>query len=140
MESAVRYYSRSGNTRLVAEAIASALGVPAVSVDAPEAALSEQADVLFLGGALYAYGLDRKLVSYIRGLDASKVGRAVLFSTTWLSKHSFDLMRKELAAKGIAAAEETFYVKNRAGEAQLQEAKDFAVRMVQQGQDRKMGR
>lgn len=140
MESAVRYYSRSGNTRLVAEAIASALGVPAVSVDAPEAALSERTDVLFLGGALYAYGLDRKLVSYIRGLDASKVGCAVLFSTTWLSKHSFDLMRKELAAKGIAAAEETFYVKNRAGETQLQEAKDFAVRMVQQGQDRKMGR
>lgn len=133
MESAVRYYSRSGNTRLVAEAIASALGVPAVSVDAPEAALSERTDVLFLGGALYAYGLDRNLVSYIRGLDASKVGRAVLFSTTWLSKHSFDLMRKELAAKGIAVADETFYAKNRASEAQLKEAKDFAVRMVQQG-------
>jgi flavodoxin len=30
MKCAVRYYSRSGNTRLLAEAIAEELGVPAV--------------------------------------------------------------------------------------------------------------
>ena len=50
MSTAVRYYSRSGNTKLVAEAIAKALGVSAVSVDRPEAALNEKADVLFIGG------------------------------------------------------------------------------------------
>ena len=46
MSTAVRYYSRSGNTKLVAEAIAKALGVSAVSVDRPEAALNEKADVM----------------------------------------------------------------------------------------------
>lgn len=130
MKCAVRYYSRSGNTRLLAEAIADELGVPSVSVDAPEAKLSGHTDVLFIGGALYAYGLDKKLVSYIRTLDSDMVGRAILFSTTWLSKHSFDLMRKELEARGIAVAERTFYAKNKSSAECLKEAKAFADDMA----------
>jgi flavodoxin len=51
MKCAVRYCSRSGNTRFLAETIAEELGVPAVSVDAPEAKLSGHTDVLFIGGA-----------------------------------------------------------------------------------------
>ena len=54
MSVAVRYYSRSGNTKAIAEAIAKAARVHAVSVDAPMAGLEETADVLFIGGALYA--------------------------------------------------------------------------------------
>lgn len=130
MKCAVRYCSRSGNTRLLAEAIAEELGVSAVSVDAPEAKLSGHTDVLFIGGALYAYGLDKRLVSYIRTLDGDMVGRAVLFSTTWLSKHSFDQMRKELEARGIAVAERTFYAKNKPTPELLNEAKAFADDMA----------
>lgn len=58
MNAAVRYYSRSGNTKAVAEAIAKGAGVQAVSVDAADAKITEPVDVLFIGGALYAYGLD----------------------------------------------------------------------------------
>ena len=130
MKCAVRYYSRSGNTRLLAEAIADELGVEAVSADSSDATISGHIDVLFIGGALYAYGLDKKLVSYIRALDGDMVGRAVLFSTTWLSKHSFDLMRKELEARGIAVAERTFYAKNKPSAERLKEAKAFADDMA----------
>lgn len=130
MKCAVRYYSRSGNTRLLAEAIADELGVEAVSADSSDATISGHIDVLFIGGALYAYGLDKKLVSYIRTLDGDMVGRAVLFSTTWLSKHSFDLMRKELEARGIAVAERTFYAKNKPSAERLKEAKVFADDMA----------
>ena len=130
MKCAVRYYSRSGNTRLLAEAIADELGVPAVSADSSDATISGHIDVLFIGGALYAYGLDKKLVSYIRTLDSDMVGRAVLFSTTWLSKHSFDLMRKELEARGIVVAERTFYAKNKPSAERLKEAKAFADDMA----------
>ena len=130
MKCAVRYCSRSGNTRLLAEAIAEELGVSAVSVDAPEAKLSGHTDVLFIGGALYAYGLDKRLVSFIRTLDGDMVGRAVLFSTTWLSKHSFDLMRKELEARGIVVAERTFYAKNKPSAERFKEAKAFADDMA----------
>lgn len=130
MKCAVRYYSRSGNTRLLAEAIADELGVEAVSADSSDATISGHIDVLFIGGALYAYGLDKKLVSYSRTLDGDMVGRAVLFSTTWLSKHSFDLMRKELEARGIAVAERTFYAKNKPTPERLKEAKAFADDMA----------
>lgn len=131
MSTAVRYYSRSGNTKLVAEAIAKALGVSAVSVDRPEAALNEKADVLFIGGALYAYGLDRHLKEYLGSLDKVKVGKAVVFSTSWISRHSIDLIRKALEEKEIPVAGETFYVKNRPSPEQMQEAADFALKMSQ---------
>lgn len=130
MSAAVRYYSRSGNTKLVAEAIAKALSVQAVSVDQPAAALPEKVDVLFVGGALYAYGLDKHLKAWLSQLDATKVGKAVIFSTSWISRHSIDLIRSALQEKGIPVADETFYVKNKASAEQLQAAADFARRMT----------
>lgn len=122
----VRYYSRSGNTKLVADAIAQAIGTNAVSVDQPDAKITQPIDTLFIGGALYAYGLDKHLKQYIHALDSKKVKKAVLFSTSWISKHSLDLMRNQLEAKGIVVAPETFYVKNKANQAQLEQAKEFA--------------
>ena len=130
MKAAVRFYSRSGNTKLVADAIAGALGISAVSVDAPEAELKEKADVLFVGGALYAYGLDKHLKEYLEKLFTGQVGKAVIFSTSWISKHSIDLIRKALEAKGIPVEKETFYVKNKADEKQLKEAATFAKKMA----------
>ncbi len=134
MKAAVRFYSRSGNTKLVADAIAGALGISAVSVDAPEAELKEElkekADALFVGGALYAYGLDKHLKEYLEKLSAGQVGKAVIFSTSWISKHSIDLIRKALEAKGIPVEKETFYVKNKADEKQLKEAAAFAKKMA----------
>ena len=98
---AVRYYSRSGNTKLVADAIAQAIGTTAISVDQADAKITQSIDTLFVGGALYAYGLDKHLKKYLNELDAKNVKKAVLFSTSWISKHSLDLMRKQLGEKGI---------------------------------------
>lgn len=131
MTAAVRYYSRSGNTKLVADAIAKELGVTAVSVDRPEASLNEKTDVLFIGGALYAYGLDNHLKTYISKLDPGQVGKAVVFSTSWISKHSLDLIKNALKAKGISVEDETFYVRNKANAEQLKEAGAFARKMAE---------
>ncbi len=127
---AVRYYSRSGNTKLVADAIAKAIGVKAVSVDEPGAAIKETTEVLFVGGALYAYGIDKNLKKYLENLDGSKVEKAVVFSTSWLSKHALDIIKDTLAKKGIKVEEETFYVKNKASAKQLEEAAAFANKMI----------
>jgi flavodoxin len=94
MNIAVRYYSRSGNTRSVAEAIAREAGVTAVSVEKEETALKEAVDILFIGGALYAYGLDAHLKEYLKTLKGADVKLAVVFSTSRLSKHSVDLIKK----------------------------------------------
>jgi flavodoxin len=129
LKTAVRYYSRSGNTKIVAEAMADALGINAVSVDQPEAPITEPVDVLFIGGALYAYGIDRHLKEYIRSLNPANVKNAVVFSTSWISRHSLDLITDALKARGITVRDETFYVKNRASDKQLRQAEGFA-RMI----------
>lgn len=130
MNAAVRYYSRSGNTKAVAEAIAAAAGVPAVSVDQNNAELREPVDVLFIGGALYAYGLDRHLKEYLQRLKGTDVKKAVIFSTSWISRHSVDLIRKGLEEAGIPAEADVFYVKNHPDDRQLKEAAEFAERFL----------
>jgi len=130
MKIAVRYYSRSGNTKAVADAIAEAAGVSAVSVDQKDADITESTEVLFIGGALYAYGLDSHLKEYLQRLDGAYVKRAVVFSTSWISKHAIDLIQKSLAKKGIDVAEEAFYVKSNPSEARLKAAADFAKKYI----------
>ncbi|MCR5556972.1 MAG: flavodoxin [Butyrivibrio sp.] len=130
MNVAVRYYSRSGNTQKVAEHIAEAAGVEAVSVDAKDAALNEKVDVLFVGGAVYAYGIDDKLKQYLKGLSSDKVGKAVIFSTSWLSKHAIDLIKNGLTEKGIPVESETLYFKSKAVDASRDEAVKFAKRFI----------
>ena len=123
-------YSRSGHTRAVAEAIAQAAGTEAVSVDQPDAGLTEKADVLFVGGALYAYGLDSHLKAWLTDVQSDKVGKAVVFSTSWISKHALDLIRNALTAKGIPVETQTFYVKGNPSEAQRKAAGDFARKFL----------
>ncbi|MBE5823502.1 MAG: flavodoxin [Butyrivibrio sp.] len=130
MNVAVRYYSRSGNTGKVAGYIAEAAGVEAVSVDAANAALSEKVDVLFIGGALYAYGIDDNLKSYLQTIPADKVGKAVVFSTSWLSKHALDVIKKALTDKGIAVESDTLYFKSKAVDGCRDEAMKFAKKYI----------
>jgi len=130
MTAAVRYYSRSGNTKRIAEAIAQAAGVSAVSVDQAEAPLTEPADVLFIGGALYAYGIDSRLKDYIGTLKKDDAKKAVIFSTSWLSRHAVDLIRQGLTEAGIPVSQDVFYVKGRPSDEQLRSAAEFAKKQL----------
>lgn len=130
MKTAVRFYSRSGNTKAIAEAIAKAADVPAVSVDSTDAGISEPVDVLFIGGALYAYGLDKHLNEYLKTLKKTDAKKAVVFSTSWLSKHSLDLLKKGLSEAGIPVEEESFYVRSKPSQKQLEEAGVFAEKFL----------
>ena len=114
MKNAVRYYSRSGNTRTAAEAIARAIGTDAVSVDSASASLQEPVDVLFIGGALYAYGIDKHLKAYLGSLKKDQV----------------DLIKDELNRKGIPVEKETLYFRGKPGEKQLQDATNVARRLM----------
>ncbi len=130
MSVAVRYYSRSGNTKKVADYIAEAAGVEAVSVDSKNAALDKKVDVLFIGGALYAYGIDDNLKQYLSTLSVDKVGKAVVFSTSWLSKHALDLIQKALEQKGISVESDTLYFKSKAVDGCRDEALKFAKKYI----------
>ena len=62
MKVAVRYQTRGGNTKAVAEAIAKAAGVKAKPIDAP---ISEPVDLLFIGGGVYSLNIDRSPKDYM---------------------------------------------------------------------------
>ena len=51
MTYAVRYYTKTGNTKRLAEAIAKELGVEALPISKP---VKEPVDALFLGNSYYA--------------------------------------------------------------------------------------
>ena len=129
MNIAVRYYSRSGNTKLLAETIANEAHVKAVSVDSVNAEIKESVDLLFIGGALYAYGLDKHLKEYLKTLKKEYVKKAVVFSTSWLSKHSIDLIKKALSENGIEVYDEFIYTKNKPSLEKLEEAKKIVKRL-----------
>ena len=73
MNIAVRYYSRSGNTKKLAEAAAKAAGVDAQDVSAP---LSEKADILLLGCSYYAFDVDEAVKRFIAD-NKENIGKIV---------------------------------------------------------------
>ena len=126
----VRYYSRSGNCKAIAEAIGEAVKAQAISVDQENSKIDQNTDLLFVGGALYAYGLDDKLNAYLKTLDKQYIRKAVIFSSTWIFKHSIELIRKALKDKGIEVEDESFYVRGKPSASKLDEAKTFALKFL----------
>ena len=66
MTIAVRYYTRSGNTKKLADAVAQTASVESKDITC---SLDEKADVLFLGCSYYAFDVDeavKNLLSKIR--------------------------------------------------------------------------
>ena len=131
MRIAVRYYSKLGHTKTIAEAIADGAGVAALSVET-EPRLVEYADLLFLGGAPYANTMDNRLREYVDNLDASMVGKVVLFTTSNWSRSTIYAIRKVLKAKNIPFDMDYFYAQMLNIKGRKSAAKDFAMEKVRQ--------
>lgn len=108
MKKAVRYFSKLGNTKVIAEAIAAGAGVQAVSI-ADEPALGEHVDTLYLGGAPYANIMAPELKAYAEKLEKSQVGKVRLFTTSNWSRRTVLALKKLLREKGIQVEDEYFY-------------------------------
>lgn len=104
MKIAIRYYTRGGNTKKLADAIAEAIGVEAKTTAEP---LTEDVDILFLGSSVYAYGVDDEVKKFIKEIDV-KVGKVVNFSTAAIIKSTYKQVAKLLAEKNIPFAKEEF--------------------------------
>jgi flavodoxin len=103
---AVRYYSKSGNTKKLAERIAAVAGCKAETTGVE---LSEKVDILFLGASVYWAGIDKNVKDYIEKLDKNTVGKVVIFSTSALAERAVPSIKKLLTAKKIKVAVEDFY-------------------------------
>ena len=107
MKIAVRYQSRGGNTKAVAEAIANAAGFAALPISE---AIDEPVDILFVGGGMYAWDIDKNLRAYLADADPAVVKLVAAF-TTGGGMDGTAKMEEVLTAKGVAVHTEKLPMK-----------------------------
>ena len=108
MKCAVRYYTKTGNTKKLAQAVAGALGVEALPISAP---VEEAVDILFLGNSYYAFNIDPEVRDFIRSLDRSKVGKIANFGSAAMLNSTYKKVKAEADKVGIPMAEQEFHCK-----------------------------
>ena len=108
MKIAVRYYTKTGNTKRLADAVANAVGAEALPVSVP---VEEPVDILFLGNSYYAFSIDPEVRSFIRSLDKSKVGRIVNFGSAAMLNSTWKKVKAEADSVGIPMEEREFHCK-----------------------------
>ena len=108
MKAAVRYYTKTGNTKRLAEAVAKALGVEALPLSEP---VEERVDLLFLGNSYYAFNIDPEVRDFIRALDKDKVGRIVNFGSAAMLNSTWKKVKAEADKAGIPMEEREFHCK-----------------------------
>ena len=108
MKAAVRYYTKTGNTRRLAEAVAEALGVEALPISEP---VAEPVDLLLLGNSYYAFSIDPEVRTFIRSLDKNKVGRIANFGSAAMLNSTWKKVKAEADKAGIPMAESEFHCK-----------------------------
>ncbi|MCR4960770.1 MAG: flavodoxin [Lachnospiraceae bacterium] len=131
MKFAVRYYTKTGNTKRLAEAVAAELGVQALPISEP---VTEQADVLFLGNSYYAFNIDPEVRNFVASLDKEKVGKIVNFGSAAMLNSTYKKVKAEADKVGIPMDEREFHCrgefkglhKGRPNEEDLKEAAAFA--------------
>ncbi len=134
MKIAIRYYTKTGNTKKLAESIASVVNVEAKTVDEP---LTEDVDILFLGSAVYAAGIDKKVKEFIKNIDVN-VGSVVNFSSAALIESTYKQVKSEVEKKGLNMSEDEFHCRGafkfvhrgRPNEDDLKDVQEFAKRII----------
>ena len=135
MKIAVRYYTKTGNTKRLAEAVAEAVGAEALPISEP---VTEPVDILFLGNSYYAFTIDPEVRSFIRSLDKAKVGRIVNFGSAALMNSTWKKVKAEADKAGIPMDQREFHCKGefkgahkgRPNGDDLKAAAEFAAKII----------
>ena len=108
MKTAVRYYTKTGNTTRLAEAVAEAVGAEALPISTP---VEEPVDILFLGNSYYAFTIDPEVRGFIQKLDKNKVGKIVNFGSAAMLNSTYKKVKAEADKAGIPMDEREFHCK-----------------------------
>ena len=108
MKYAVRYYTKTGNTKRLAEAIAAELGVEALPISEP---IKQYVDVLLLGNSYYAFSIDPEVRAFIRTLDKKLVGSIANFGSAAMLNSTYKKVKAEADKIGIPMVEKEFHCK-----------------------------
>lgn len=137
MKVRVLYFSKGGNTKKVAEAMAKAINQPVEAI--PPAYPLENVKLLFLGSGVYGGKIDSKMIDFINTLNTNRVKNVALYGTSGKGDGAIAKMKEMLKAKGINVLEETFLCKGKyfiflnsghPNADELKQAQEFAVRQV----------
>lgn len=111
MKIAIRYYTKSGNTQKLANAIANQLELVAETVETP---LEEKVDILFLGCSYYAFDMDPNVKQFLKE-NQDKIGKIVCFGTSAMMKSMKKPLKKVVGNLGIEIAQEEFHCRGSFG-------------------------
>lgn len=134
MKIEVRYYSRGGNTRRLAEAVAKELGVVAKSVDEP---MNGRADVVFVCASVYAGSPDKSVMTFVKQ-NARDIGKLVVLSTSASGKSTHAKLKAAAEDMGVTVSDAFFHCpgsfmmlhRNRPNEEDCRKAAAFAKAQV----------
>ncbi len=108
MKYAVRYYTKTGNTKKLADAIAGVLGIKALPITTP---ITEPVDILFLGNSYYAFSIDPEVRKFVSSLDKKLVGKIVNFGSAAMLNSTYKKVKAEADKVGIPMDQKEFHCK-----------------------------
>lgn len=109
MKTGIIYYSKTGHSKKIADAISTALQIKAEDIKTnPD--LSDM-DLLFIIGGIYAGKSDQTLFEYVKKIDNSKVKKVALITSCASNKTKQVLIREELEKNHIEVLPEEFICK-----------------------------
>ncbi|MBQ7372364.1 MAG: flavodoxin [Blautia sp.] len=136
MKIAVRYYTKTGNTKRLAEAVANAVGTEALPISSP---ITEPVDILFLGNSYYAFSIDPEVRKFVQSLEKDKVGRIVNFGSAAMLNSTYKKVKAEAEKVGVPMDEREFHCrgefkgihKERPNSDDLKAAAEFAKKIIE---------
>jgi flavodoxin len=102
MNPCVVYFSRTGNTKRLAQAIATAVNAPIMDIAGTLPSTVEPFDLLILGGPVEGSRPAKETAAFIEGMNRKEGAKAILFCTYRIfgNNRTMNAMEKELEGKG----------------------------------------
>jgi Flavodoxins len=140
MKTWVLYYSKGGNTKKIADAIADELDDVLKSEQIPPAYPPENVALLFLGTGEYAGKPDSKIIEFVRTLNKDRVKNVAVFGTNGkgAAGNAISTLKTLLKEKGINVIDESFCCKGKyfiflnrknPDDGEIKAAKEYAKRV-----------
>ncbi len=101
MKPCVLYFSRTGNTKRMAEAMAEAINSPIFAITSSEPSVVEDFDLLIVGTPVEGFNPAKETTALLDQLPKTEGKKAIIFCTYALWKgRTFGTMKKKLSNKG----------------------------------------
>jgi len=108
MKVTIRYFTKSGNTKKLADAIAQELGIEAKNISSP---LEEKTDILFLCNSVYWAGVDGNVKQFISD-NKDNIGKVVNVSTSAMIESSYPQIKKLCEQVGVSVSDDEFHCRD----------------------------